>query len=227
MSVFLLKSPDAVFIHVPKTAGRSIREGAWEGRYEGPARGYMPEAWLGYYKFAFCRHPIDRMLSAYRMFTETRKRVPELRQDRVLRLLGVQRMRTVYKDHRPLFPQLSLADFLAIAKNQTIALNDRRPGLKRASVLREHAVPQSHPNNLVEMADYVGRFEHLEDDMREIATRVGLEFKLPRTNITRTPTDWRASFTADLYEEAIEYYREDFVRFGYSIAAFRAADGLR
>ena len=64
MSVFLLNNPDAVFIHIPKTAGRSIRVGAWEGRYEGPVRGEVPAAWRGHFKFAFCRDPVNRLISA-------------------------------------------------------------------------------------------------------------------------------------------------------------------
>lgn len=31
MSTFLLKNPDCVFIHIPKTGGSSIRKGVWTG----------------------------------------------------------------------------------------------------------------------------------------------------------------------------------------------------
>ncbi len=225
MSVFLLKSPDAVFIHVPKTAGRSIREGAWEGRYEGPARGYMPEAWLGYYKFAFCRHPIDRMLSAYRMFTETRHMVPQKVESRLLRLVGIRHATTRYRNHKPLFPGLTLAEFLKIAKDESIALNDRTPGrTKRLSVLREHAVPQSHPNNLIDHADFVGRFEKLDEEMANIGRILGADFSLPHSNKTRPPGDWRPLFTSELYDEVVEYYREDFARFQYPIERYAPGD---
>jgi hypothetical protein len=36
MSNFLLRNPDCVFIHIPKTGGSSIRNGLWLSRYEGP-----------------------------------------------------------------------------------------------------------------------------------------------------------------------------------------------
>ena len=36
MSVFVLKEPDAVFIHIPKTGGMSIRKGIWGQKYDGP-----------------------------------------------------------------------------------------------------------------------------------------------------------------------------------------------
>ena len=70
MSNFLLKNPDAVLIHIPKTGGTSIRKGAWGRRVRGPRFGTIPEAWRHHFKFAFVREPLDRFLSAYRMFTE-------------------------------------------------------------------------------------------------------------------------------------------------------------
>lgn len=73
MSNFLLKDPDCVLIHVPKTGGSSIRNGIWQGRYEGPAFGEVPVSWAGLFKFAFCRHPLDRLVSAWADFTQHRR----------------------------------------------------------------------------------------------------------------------------------------------------------
>lgn len=221
MSVFLLKSPDAVFIHIPKTAGRSIRIGAWEGRYEGPMRGHMPDAWRDHFKFAFSRHPIDRMLSAYRMFTEMRLHVPERRKSRMLGLFGIDKEVTVFRDHKPLFPGLDIAQFLAIAADESIGLDDRTPGTrKRKSTLRTHAIPQTHPHNMIEMADYVGRFEALEESMAAIGQRLGAKLSLPHTNRTHGDVDWRRHFDARLYDQAVAFYRADFERLGYDIEPF-------
>jgi hypothetical protein len=45
MSIFLLKDPDCVFIHIPKTGGTSIRKGVWEKNYEGAVFGSVPKEW--------------------------------------------------------------------------------------------------------------------------------------------------------------------------------------
>ncbi|MEL6363486.1 MAG: sulfotransferase family 2 domain-containing protein [Pseudomonadota bacterium] len=73
MSNFRLKDPDCVFIHIPKTGGSSIRQGLWEGRYDGPEFGRVPDDWAGLFSFAFVRHPIDRLVSAWSDFRQLRR----------------------------------------------------------------------------------------------------------------------------------------------------------
>lgn len=72
MSNFLLKDPHCVLIHIPKTGGSTIRRGIWDGRYEGPAFGIIPQEWAGFFKFAFVRHPLDRLVSAWADFSQLR-----------------------------------------------------------------------------------------------------------------------------------------------------------
>lgn len=72
MSNFYLKDPDCVFIHIPKTGGSTIRRGLWKGNYEGPEFGQIPADWPDVYKFAFVRHPLDRLVSAYSDFFQIR-----------------------------------------------------------------------------------------------------------------------------------------------------------
>lgn len=218
MSVFLLSDPDAVFIHIPKTAGRSIRVGAWEGRYQGPVRGAIPSEWAGYFKFAFARHPIDRLISAWLMFSEGRTLVPQMRQSKLLALVGIKHSRLKMKSHAPLFPGISLSNFLDIAMDETIGFDEGSRGIrKRKAVLRRHAIPQTHPYNCIDAADFVGRFERLNEDIGVINARLGSALVLPVTNKTRSAPEWRSQFTPELLERAIAYYREDFDRFGYEI----------
>ena len=72
MSNFLLKDPYCVLIHIPKTGGSSIRHGIWKSNYEGPAFGEIPSGWRNYFKFAFVRHPLDRLISAWSDFSQLR-----------------------------------------------------------------------------------------------------------------------------------------------------------
>ncbi len=73
MSNFLLKDPDCVLIHIPKNGGSTIRRGLWNANYVGPEFGAIPDDWAGYFKFAFVRHPLDRLISAWRDFSQYRK----------------------------------------------------------------------------------------------------------------------------------------------------------
>ncbi|MCH8490006.1 MAG: sulfotransferase family protein [Oceanicaulis sp.] len=72
MSNFLLRDPDCVLIHIPKTGGSSIRHGLWSSRYDGPSFGDIPDGWNPYFKFAFVRHPLDRLVSAWADFGQLR-----------------------------------------------------------------------------------------------------------------------------------------------------------
>lgn len=73
MSNFLLKDPECVLIHIPKTGGSTIRHGIWKSDYEGPTFGSIPSGWSRYFKFAFVRHPLDRLVSAFEDFRQYRK----------------------------------------------------------------------------------------------------------------------------------------------------------
>ncbi|MCA0921584.1 sulfotransferase family 2 domain-containing protein [Pseudooceanicola nanhaiensis] len=72
MSNFLLRDPDCILIHIPKTGGSSIRRGVWQSRYDGPAFGEIPADWPQVFRFAFVRHPLERFVSAYADFTQIR-----------------------------------------------------------------------------------------------------------------------------------------------------------
>ena len=70
MSNFILSDPDAIFIHIPKTGGLTVRKGLWKDKAEGPFVGLWKQEWSKKFCFAFVRHPLDRFISAYYMFTE-------------------------------------------------------------------------------------------------------------------------------------------------------------
>lgn len=193
MSIFLLKDPHCVLIHIPKTGGTSIRKGVWKKNYEGPAFGSVPDHWRGFFKFAFVRHPLDRLVSAYKMFSEG--------------AIGDQDW-SMASDHR----DLTFEEFLDIVMDETIIFDERRSTFEEK--IRHHTIPQTHPFNALADADFVGRYENLEKDFQFVAERVGALRHLPRMHYTRRG-HWQDYFSPALEERCRAYFAEDFDRLGY------------
>lgn len=195
MSNFRLRNPDCVLIHIPKTGGTSIRKGVWERRTSKPAFGYIPDEWAHLFKFAFVRHPLDRMISAWKMFTEG------ARGDAGWKLPD---------DARP----LTMEEFLDIIEDDTIIYDERRKTVEEK--IRHHTIPQTHPFNCLHYADFVGRFERLDDDFKIVADRVGISADLPKMHYT-AHHHWREYLSGTNLQRAADYYRQDFEALGYDI----------
>ena len=196
MSIFLLLQPRCVLIHIPKTGGTSIRKGVWNSRYIGPVFGGVPEEWKQEFKFAFVRHPLCRLTSAYRMFTEgprgdsSWKPPPDAR-------------------------SLRFEEFLEIVLDDSIIFDHRRSTFEER--IRHHTIPQTHPFNALREADLIGRYEHLQDDFRTIAARVGLNgVHLPRMHFT-TAKPYITYFSKSQLKKMVDYYRDDFKKLEYPV----------
>ena len=157
-------------------------------------KGSIPEEWMQYFRFAFVRNPYDRLISAWKMFTK-----------------GMEE--SVWKYPEDGNPNLTLEHFLEIAMDESIPFD--LPKRDKFEVkLRHHAIPQTHPFNCVDQANFIGRFESIERDFKEICDQLNLSGKLPHWNRT-SRTDYRQYFNAATKQTASEYYAEDLSRFGY------------
>ena len=154
MSNFLLKDPDCVFIHIPKTGGLSIRKGVWKGNYDGPVFGYIPEEWQHLFSFAFVRHPLQRLVSAYNMFTSIANGDSEM----------------------------TIESFLDIVTDESIIFDERRKTLEER--IRHHTIPQTHPFNCLDKAQVVGRQECFDSDFSVITEGFGVDRIAPKLNMT-------------------------------------------
>lgn len=193
MSNFLLKNPYCVLIHIPKTGGTSIRKGAWEKNYDGPFFGEVPDQWQKYYKFAFVRNPFDRFVSAWKMFT--------------IGTIGDDEWR-LPKDHRT----LTIESFFDIVKDETIIYDQRRKTFEEK--IRHHTIPQTHPFNCLHLADFVGRFENLNQDFQKITNHLNVKLNLPKIHYTKHDT-WQKEIPTALKKELKTFYKNDFVELGY------------
>lgn len=199
MANFLLTNPDCVFIHIHKTGGTSIRHGVWGGvRPVEPAFGYIPAEWMHLFKFAFVRHPLDRFISAWKMFSDgaidsqRRPGPPPVKEG----------------PRRP----LTIDEFAAIVFDETILYDERRKTV--AERIRHHTIPQTHEFNCLRHADFIGRFESLTADFDVVRTRLGVTATLPQLNRT-VHGHWREYLSGDLLARCIDYYTRDLDELGY------------
>lgn len=179
-----------VFIHIPKTAGMSIRNGVFGGNYEGPIMGYIPQEWKEYPSFAFVRNPFDRLVSAWKMFNR-----PDYRG-----LKGID--------------QISFSRFIAIATDKTLPFETASGSIKEG--IRHHTLPQTHPFNCLDQAKQIGRFENLKKDFNKIMRKIGFKetFSLPHKNST-VKLDYRTLFDEESKKKVEKFYKEDLEKLDY------------
>lgn len=65
------------------------------------------------------------------------------------------------------------------------------------------------------LVDFVGRFEHLNDDFAGVCDRLGIRQRLDRANASRH-ADYRSFYSDRAIEQVAEYFAADIQRFGYS-----------
>lgn len=189
----------AIFVHVPKTAGSSMRM-YFGKRGFGPVEYHAPDGsndditgvyvngtawrikrnllnvWDDYFKFAFVRNPWDRMVSCWK--------------NRAGRYTEFE---SFLKDY---------------------------PYPKHNHNLIWHTIPQidhindEHQNN---MMNFVGRFENLNEDLEKICQRINLKYSpLPHINkSSHKPyweyyTDEQRIFVETIYEKEIKLYNYEF-----------------
>jgi hypothetical protein len=236
LSNFRLKDPEAVFIHIPKTGGTSIRMGLWGRNYDGPIFGEIPPEWEGLFKFAFVRHPLDRLVSAWKMFADgtfmkssdyslaAAGRAVGLRgvwdrklkeQPKVLRVNAEAPTRSNYNSR---IDGISLKEFLSIVVDDSIPYAPKIGKIFPSAEVnvRHHAIPQTHSFNCLHKADFVGRFERFDEDCAVITAKLNMANTLPHMRRTLRG-GWKEYLDGDDIELCREFYREDFERLGYEI----------
>ncbi len=156
--------------------------------------GHVPQEWRMYFKFAFVRNPFDRLISAWKMFT-----------------CGMQNTRWEYpRDGKR---ELTLRDFLDIVMDESIPYSGQNTSAE--TKIRHHAIPQTHAFNCIQFADFVGRFENLQNDFGIVLKKIGFQGQLPHWNKT-IHNSYQSYFDQETRLIAEQYYTEDLATFGYS-----------
>lgn len=182
-----------IFIHVPKCAGSSVKAALFTDRTQGhtPLR-YYEENFREFYgrafKFGFVRDPLDRAYSAFRyLHADTSAAGRNAAAHRLARKHG---------------------DFDTFVRQWLCAENVQR---------QIHFVPQWQwlCDSLGDIAvDYVGRQEEMDSAFAHVCQRLGVDAKLPQTNVSPKPKE-RPQFAAATIDRVRLVYERDYELFGY------------
>ncbi|QXD16175.1 sulfotransferase family protein [Rhodocaloribacter litoris] len=181
-----------LFIHIPKTGGRSI-ETALGCLYEHKTalqkrREVGFDVWSAKFTFTFVRNPWDKAVSHYAYLKKTGQDF--LEEDNIDFRSWV---RLVFVDRNPRYISKPL-----------------------------HFAPQTEWIMDLEgkqLVDYVGRFERFEADFAEVCRRIGVERQLPHQNSSHRRKDYRTYYDDETAQIIADVYASDLSYFGYSFDA--------
>lgn len=184
---------DAIFIHLPKTAGTSVSRalGLSASRHI-PVENYRlanRNKFANFFKFTFVRNPYDRLLSSYAFL-----------------------MNGGMNDDDARFAAAKVQPFGSFSEFVT-------RGLARDPEIRAwvHFRPQTEfvcdaaGQNLM---DFIGRFECISEDYAKVAEQLGLSSELPVTNRSERG-DYREAFNTASLDIVRQIYCRDLAAFGY------------
>lgn len=189
---------EAIFIHVPKVAGISVRRSLFGDEHFGthhPIRDYMMvlprDEFERFFKFCFVRNPWDRTYSAYSFLARG----------------GINEQDQAWAD-RHLEGVGSFRQFVL----------ERLPseGVRKSL----HFLPQTHwvcsPSGRV-MMDMVGRYERLGEDFKRVCARLGIDAELDWSNKTAEKSaGYRQVYDPEMAKVVGSVYAHDVEAFSYS-----------
>lgn len=210
MTVHGLKSPyvpvdddlRAIFIHIPKAAGTSVRRALYGTKsFHIPAARYRAadkQRFDTYFKFCFVRNPWDRVCSAYHYLWSKREAEP------------------TFPDHRwaayYLSDVSSFEDFIGRLEDDP----SFRSAIRRYIHFRDQrdwiTAPGARGRPLV---DFIGRYEQLNEDYRVLEDQLGLTATLPSERVRAGRQDYRRMYDSRMVDIVARIYAADIGLFGY------------
>ena len=185
----------ALFIHVPKSAGRSVVRGLFDVKSveHAPAEWYQqldPVKYQRYFRFTFVRNPWDRAVSAYTYLGKGGSAASEEDTHWAAFVSGFD----------------SFDDFICQWLNRDNAM--------RNALFTPQVVFLKNMFGCLDM-DFVGRFESLQQDFDTVAQKLGVDARLPHLNQSRS-ANYQSFYTERSRQRVAQVYAEDIEAFGYS-----------
>ena len=196
----------SIFIHIPKTAGRSIGQTIFEKNTgHNPAIRYYyydKNSFKKYWKFTFVRNPWSRMLSAYDSLIECKDEISSF--GKFIR--------------ENICQYVNFEDFLKSI--------DKSEDLKYNKVMRwTHFIPQYKfitykkifNNDCKLLVDFVGKFENIENDFEIVKNKLHLNMQIKEVGKRNKGLNYRDYYNKktkllinDMYKQDIELFKYEF-----------------
>lgn len=191
-----------IFFHVPKAAGTSIRQSAYQSKsFHIPATRYRaasPKKFDEYFKFCFVRNPWDRLLSAYE-YLKVRCNAD-----------------MAFPDHR--WAASNLRDYRNF-EHFVLSLEGAKTRRRMKSYIhfRDQLdwIADSNKSRTI-MADFVGRYETISEDYEDLQKKLNLRITLPVERKRTCRMDYRQLYTTKMIDIVSDTYAEDIRKLGYS-----------
>jgi hypothetical protein len=170
----------------------------------------------GFFKFTTVRNPFDRLVTDYvRLRTVSKDALEELptNRDEVIRRHPELRSQS-YLRKMDLALQYPFGDWL----ERRLRVRGTKGRLRRPFG-SPYPKPRSHFKGYIEEADFVMRFERLQEDFNEVLRRIGVDepIEIPKINVTKArDRDYREYYTPKARAVVERVYAPDIKRFGYS-----------
>jgi len=184
----------AIFIHIPKSAGTSIRLAMGDkatGRMHLPWWVFYqanPNKFKLYFKFAFVRDPYARALSAYNYLLSGGNKRDDCEAAAV-----------VQKHNSP----LEFFEAEVLTGNMT----------NHVLFWPQHTFLCDWNNNIV--VDYLGRHETIDENYEELSLKLSLPKNLSINNESKKATASRRANNREFAKLVFDFYRKDYDIFGY------------
>lgn len=118
------------------------------------------------------------------------------------------RMVSAWKYYKEFFKTfMSFKQFITISMDDTIDYHESRQ-IDSKSWLRHHSIPQTHPYNCLQMADFIGRFENINKDMGIICDHLNIKAQLPHINKTKRDK-YQDYYDVETRRLVKEFYKKD------------------
>ena len=186
----------AIFVHIPKTAGISVCYSLFGGLAGGHKRireyclAFSKQEFESFYKFAFVRHPADRLCSAFRFLRKGGRSEQDAQYGQ--QVLGA------FRDEDDFVKNWLTRD----------RLHDYLHFVPQYEFLRTWGTSPK--------VDFIGRFENLAEDFETIRSRVGGK-PLKNLNSSERQKAWQEILSDESRERIREVYAEDYELFGYEV----------
>lgn len=196
-----------IFLHIPKTAGTSIRRVLMQYQSNRPER---PEEWHEdmkdtkkkidsqlfeqYFKFTFIRNPWDRLYSSYQFITQKPLNAIERIPQEYYRSIGFKKWLLEEKFYVP---------------------NNIEPLPTLKPIQYKNLLDWMTDDDGKMLVDFYGRLENINEDIKIISEKLNIPIELQKTASSKRETDYRKVYDNEMIDFVYKNHKRDIEYFGY------------